>query len=695
MADTAQQTLFEDSDQAAASVLPPAEIRAGIPEWMPEELREKIRARKGEPYFVSFSRPEKKIMRRRKKLPVSEWAERHRHVTMSSITGPWRNEVTPYLAGIMDGIQFASVRVAAVCKCPQSGVTEAVHNFIGAAIDQDPGPVLYVFPDQETAEENSQDRILPMIKTSRRLKGYLSGTRKDESRLRINLAHMPIYLAWASSPSRLGNKPIRYAVADETDKYQTRRTRETGPIQLIDKRLTTYREISKFIKISTPTTEDGIIWQAVKNEAEVCFNYWVRCPECGRYQVMSFDRIKFLEDCRDPKEMLRRELARYECCHCSALWDDHARNRAVALGQWRAQKKEDERGLELHAYLKTHRPRNIAFHLPAWVTRFNSLSYCASVFLETLENDPTREKMKNFKNQICAEAWREVIVEPVASEYKAAICDLPAQIVPEEAIALTAGIDQQKRGFYYLVRAWARDYTSWMIHYGMLSTWEDLEHWLFETTYPVSNSARRMRIMRAAYDTGGGDEWEDTTMTAGAYMWLRKNGTGRGARVWGTKGASWDQPNVIRVSKPFDKLPNGKPIPGGLQILTLDTDQLKDAFFYRLDQARASGTDMPAWLHAATGEDYFAHITAERKELDNKGRMYWKKTRARNDWLDCECLAAAAADPEWPEGGIHLMVPPGQPGAGRPGAGAKTRGDTDRQADGGGGYDLPSWISKY
>ncbi|MFW6284149.1 MAG: terminase gpA endonuclease subunit [Desulfosalsimonas sp.] len=693
------ENLFSDITDTdnAASVLPTGDVIVHFPDWLPEAVRVRVRERnRGRvEYRFRFSRAEKKVMRKRRKIAVSEWAEKHRYLTMSSIPGPWRNEVAPYLAGIMDAAQFPSVRVISVCKCPQSGVTEAIHNYIGWAIDQDPGPVLYTFPDRDTSEENARDRILPMIKSSKRLRSYMSGQRNDESMMRINLAHMPIYLSWASSPARLGNKPIKYAIADETDKYQARSKKETGPIGLIDKRLTTYRDVSKFFKISTPTTEDGIIWRAVMEEAEVVFYRWVKCPLCGRYQRMSFDRIKF-GDCRDAKEMRTRQLAVYECAHCGEHWDDHLRNKAIGLGQWRAGADDEGRAPEMGAYLKAFRPQNIGFHLPAWESKFNSLSECAAAFLETLEDDPHKEKLKNFKNQICAEPWRQVVVEPTENQYRAAVCSLPVQVVPAEAVALTAGIDQQKYGWYFLVRAWARDYTSWMIHYGHLSTWEDLETWLFETSYPVDGSARRMKILRAAYDTGGGagKEWVDQTMTAAAYMWIRKNGVGRGARVWGTKGASWSQANLIKKSAPFDKTPDGKPIPGGLQILTLDTEKFKDAFFYRLEQAKEAAPNMAAWLHSGVGADYFSHITAEHKVENDRGVLQWRKKTSsrRNDWLDCECMAAAAADPEWPEGGIHLVAPVVSPDSYRPRRQKEPERRGQESSFSSGDFQLPGWL---
>lgn len=195
--------------------------------WLPLSLREipgEIR------HHIRISDPECKVWRKRKKIPVSKWCEQHRYLTMSNLPGRWKNDVTPYLADIMDASFFPSVQTVILCKTPQVGGSEAVLNCLAYAVDRDPGPALCVYPDELTGKENCQDRIQPMIKSSPRLRSYMTGHEDDNGMLRINLQHMPIYIAWASSPARLANKPIRYVIFDEIDKpgYITGK-RETDP----------------------------------------------------------------------------------------------------------------------------------------------------------------------------------------------------------------------------------------------------------------------------------------------------------------------------------------------------------------------------------------------------------------------------------------------------------------------------------
>jgi len=635
--------------------------------WLPASLREipgEIRK------TITFSESERKIFRKHKKIPVSRWCEKYRNVTMSVLPGKWKNDVTPYLAGIMDASFFPTVQTVIVCKAPQVGGTEAILNCLGYAIDRDPGPVLCIYPDEITARENNQDRIQPMIKSSPRLRTYMTNQEDDSSMLRINLQHMPIYMAWARSAARLANKPIRYLIFDEVDKYvDTAGKRETDPISLGEARTITYRHNRKVWKISTPTIDTGNIWKALTTEAQVIFDFWVKCPACGREQKMFFGQIKWAHKTEpdqdgkfhseDPATIEAERLAGYECPHCTAIWNDYDRDVAVKRGRWRERLKDEDPGpgLEISEYLKLRRPLKIGFHIPSWISPFVSLSEVAAAFLRGLKD---LNKKKDFYNKHKAEPWKQIIISKDSSQILAARSSLPAQVVPEEAIALTCGIDVQLHGFWFSVRAWAPYMTSWNIHYGFLATWEEVEKLLFETAYPVSGTNQPMRIFRAAIDTGGGKKFEKMTMTEETYFWLIKNRRREGLSLWGTKGGSSPQPGMLKIGAVITATPAGKKLPGGLRILSIDTDKAKDQFHYRLQLAANQETrDMPgaAFLHADTKDDYVSQILAEEKKADDKGNEEWINPHNRpNHLLDAEVLAGVCAEPEFPGGGLRLFA---------------------------------------
>lgn len=587
----------------------------------------------------SFSRAERKIFRKKKPIKVSEWSEKYRVLTMSVLPGVWRNEVTPYLVGIMDAAGRVYVREINICKTPQTGGSEAVHNFVGWCIDRAAGPVLYVYPDEKTAGENSKDRVLPMIQSSPRLRGYFTGLEKDKSSERIKLQHMIVYFGWARSVASIANKPIRYAIADEVDKpgFDAGKT-ETGPLELIDKRLITYREVSKYFKISTPTLESGNIWKALTG-SDVIFDYHVHCPLCGGLQLMDFKGIKWAGGSgADPKQIKNKDLAWYECDQCHSKWNEQIRRRAVQKGVWIARGTK----ISMDTYLDTFRPHSIGFHIPSWISYFVRFGEIVHAFLLGL-SDP--EKHQDFLNSFCALPWKSVVIKQEESEILAHKIDLPAGVVPRDAVALTCGIDVQKVGFWFVVKAWTADRSSHLVQYGYLASWENVENLIFNTQYPVEGQPPGvgMGIWRAAMDTGGGkNKDDDWSKTEEIYEWIRINGRGV---VFGVKGSSRDQVKKV-VPRVIDKMTRGnRVIPGGLVLYFLDTDKFKELFHWQL--GRAAGESQGITLHADTGMDYARQILAEQKTKDKTGKVSWTAIRKDNHLFDCEIYAAAAADPEW------------------------------------------------
>ena len=313
--------------------------------------------------------------------------------------------------------------------------------------------------------------------------------------------------------------------------------------------------------------------------------------------------------------------------------------------------------LDIAEYLKRRRPVKIGFHLPSWLSPFVSLSSPAAAFLRGRSD---MNKFKDVHNKHLAEPWKLTVVSRSAEEILAARCDLPAQNVPQAAIALTCGVDVQQFGYWFIVRAWAADMTSWLIHYGFLATWADVERLLFESSYPVGDTGRSMRIFRACVDTGGSKKFEDMTMTEETYFWLIKNRGRGGCALWGTKGASNAIAGMLSLGSGIVSTPSGKKLPEAIRLLTVDTEKAKDQYHYRLKLATKEDTrDLPgaAFLHADTGKDYVAQILAEEKQKDDKGRESWVNIHSRpNHLLDAEVLAAACVEMEFPGGGLRLLA---------------------------------------
>ncbi len=588
---------------------------------------------------------ERRVLRKRLPPPVSEWCEKHRVVTMGRYPGRWHNFLTPYSAGIMDAAFSPTVETVIVCKSPQTGISEAANNCVAFAADYFPGPALYVYPDEQTARENSRDRIQPMFTSGSRLKGLLTGIEDDFGLLRINLRSMPIYLAWAGSPARLGNKPIRHLVLDEVDKYpEFAGKKEASPIALAEKRTITFRGRRKIFKISTPTVEAGPIWQALTTEAEAVFEYWVSCPECGELQQIFFADIRWPADERDPERLESRDLARWRCHGCRREFDDHGRDLAVRAGGWYAapggrlgeagEKRRRKPGLRLDIYLERRRPKKIAFHLPAWLSHFVSLSECAAAFLKS-RNNPA--KLRDFMNNFEARPW--VIRSAVRREDAILRLrdDRPRGVVPGPVdgrlriVALTAGVDTQDDGFYYEIRAWAPgpELESWQVAAGFVDSKDALLEILFDSDYrdPAGN---RYIVNLAIQDAMG-------HRTAEVYDLTRKHRR----RHLPYQGARSLTAPYTFTQLEFYPASRGRkiPIPGGLRLVRGNSGYFKDLLDAKL---RIAPGDPGAWhLNAETTEEYARQLCAEF--IDEKG-IWQCKPNAANHFWDCAYLNLLAAD---------------------------------------------------
>lgn len=590
-----------------------------------------------------FSKGERKIFERRRPIPVSEWAEKYRVLEMSAIPGRWRNLFTPYLVGIMDAAGKSGVETVIICKSPQTGGSEAGHNLVGWCIDRCPGPVMYVFPDELTARENARDRIIPMLESSPRLRGYMTSLADDAPSLRINLAHMPIYMSWSGSVARLGNKPVRTLILDELDKYKNPKNEATSEV-LAEKRTTTWRDKRHIFKISTPTTESGPIWRAFTEEAQARFDYFVRCQMCGKMQLMNLERIgwpgKDSEKLANPEEIMGRRLAWYACEHCGAIWTDADRDLAVRKGQWR----ERASGLELFSHLELHKPAKIGFHIPAWLSYFVSLSEVAAAILR-YQKSGRIEDQKNLQNQYKAEPWQPETIKRSDASILTLCDDRPAGTVPpaidnEPRIAcLLAGVDTQGindvQGYFpFVIRAfgYGESEESWLVKAGIAANLAELDKILWQTAYKAPDGAE-FPVRACMIDAMG-----NRTREIYAYALAHRG------RVFAWQGKrSMSQPYTTAMQEFFPDAHGRKiRIPGGLNLWKCDTT------FFKSDLARRLSLDPAAkgafHLHSnADGglNEYARQMTAEYWDDE---QMAWvnPKHKANHLW-DCEVMCLALA----------------------------------------------------
>jgi phage terminase large subunit GpA-like protein len=587
-------------------------------------------------------------------ITVSQWAEKHRVLPKQSARpGLWNNRLAPYTVGVMDAFNDPRVERITIMASVQSAKTESAYNMLGYAVSQDPAPALVVMPTDKTLKRVNK-RLQDMITESPELSRYLTGNQDDMQKRLIVLKRMEIHFATAGSKSDLANVEARYILLDEPDRYPLEDDEEGSPIERAEARATTYWN-RKIIETCTPTIPEGHI--NVEFQRSDQRRYWVPCPYCGGYQVLIFRQVKHQGEklmewpphLRDPEYIKRERVARYECLYCLAEIDDADKAGMLARGKWVSEGHAIERDGRMEPLPPTS---HVGFTWNALYSPFRNFSEVAAQFFASKGD---REKMKTFVNLWLAEPWKEIIKPREASAILELKTNRPELVVPDGALALTAGIDNQKRGLWCSIWAWVRLKSGLidqhLIRYGFLADFVQLEVWLFQDVYSTADGQMTYPVWRGGIDTGGGEgEAGDPGMTEQVYQWLRLHGRGR---IFGVKGHARALAGGKKMQESrIDKFPGGRPIPGGLCLYLLDTNALKDAFWSRVETGRVH-------LHSGTDELFAAHLSAEAKERNRQGKLLWmQQGKKPNHLLDTAIYATAMADPEC-GGGVMVLPQPG------------------------------------
>jgi len=572
-----------------------------------------------------FTPGERHIYHRLPKQSPSAWAAEHLIVPDGPSAGSrWRREVTPYTVGIMDAWAEPWVEEVRVCGTPQSGKTMLLYACMGYAIDRRPGPRMLAMPDDPAIAKMLEAKLKPLFRRTAPVRRLLRKFRSGGVFFRDGTA---LHLASAQSPSQRASISIQDLFLDEEDLYKQFAGQGVPVVDLIE-RTRQYRHKRKILRVSKPIGgEDSSIWIAATKQADELRHYEARCPACSAFQRLEEPGLVCTATTTDPQRIKRDGLARYKCAACGYLWTDHMRDVAVSAGRWRAE-------------ASVPRPKTVGFHLPAILSRAVSLSeILAEKTRADASDDPDAKQA--YVNGYWAKPYTPVVEE--TDEQKILTlrdAALPPRVVPPGFIALTAGIDMQKHGFWFLACAWTAALECFILDYGRLTDFGDVYSLVWETLYPQA-SGQPLPLWRAVIDTGGTKTDVDLlTRTEECYQFVRQNG---GGRLFASKGASHQQIVPVKWSV-VDKMPRTHAaIPGGLQLFTLDT-----AHFKGLASARLKPTArQPIILHAEAEATLAQQLSAERLVRGRGGAHTWEQIRKDNHYFDCLCMNFAAVNAAW------------------------------------------------
>jgi hypothetical protein len=563
------------------------------------------------------------------RLTMSQWAEKYRVLSPEATAnhGPWLNAMVPYLPEIMDAVSDRTTQEITVVSPSQAAKTELILNAIGYFIHQEPSPMLCVQPTVETAESFSKDRVAPMIRDCAALNSLVAPARSRESNNTIlskSYAAGQLDMTGANAPSGLAMRPKRVVLLDERDRHP-RSAGTEGDVKAIARaRTRSFQRRRKIVEVSSPTSaEESLIWPSyLEGTQEV---YEVPCADCGHWQTLHFDRLKWQVDAAgkvDPASVA------YECAACEHRMPAREKGALLRAGRWTA--TADARV-----------PHKRSFHIHGLVAAFALWEEVAQEFVTANgQRDPAMraEMLRAFFNTTLGELYRDQTAETVkstllarAKRYDAADDLAPiAWHVPRDAAILTAGVDLQHDRGEIVVRAWGVGETSWLIERTILrgdtsqpEWWARLDDYRTQRRW-THESGAQMAIRSLAIDAGDG------THSKAVYTYCAPR---LAFHVYAIKGSS--NPTAPLVpSKPT------KVKPGRLYILGVNA--IMDRLYRRLAMDEAGPGYL--YLNQYADDDYVTQLLSMRRRVDEKTRKRkWEATPGvRNEVADCEGYAYAA-----------------------------------------------------
>lgn len=571
-------------------------------------------------------------------LTVSQWAAQNRVLSRenSAEAGPWRNERTPYLVEIMDAFTDPKISKISVVASSQVGKSELELNIIGYIIDQDPGSILYIQPTVDDAKKFSRLRIAPMIRDSPTLRQKVADVKSRDSGNTMLQKSFPggmLTIVGSNSASGLASTPAKYVLGDERDRWALSAGTEGDPWGLAEARTTTFYN-AKMVDVSTPTDKETS--PIAKSFDEGTRERWChKCPHCGEYSNIVFDKIKFQFDTVGhgrKKDYVITSIV-YCCPSCGCTSSEEEMRKQPAM--WIAENPT--------AYEKGHR----SFWLNAFSSPWQSWHKVVYSFL-VARKDPQR--LKVVYNTMLGELWEdrgdledEDTMLARREDYGTREDGTPVEL-PEGVLVLTCGVDTQDDRLEYEVVGWGHYGESWGIKKGIImgdpnddAPWERLDD-VIDHVYRWENG-RGLKISMTFVDSGG-------HKTQSVYMHCRAR---LGKRVFAIKGVGGDGvPYTRPPSKVKIVAPGGKTI-GQTWLYALGVDAGKADIMgaLKVQEPGAKYCHFPKSEERGYGLAFFNGILSEKLVLKaERGRTRWAWVKLpgheRNEALDCRNYALAA-----------------------------------------------------
>jgi phage terminase large subunit GpA-like protein len=542
-----------------------------------------------------------------KTTSVVEWAEKN-VVLSERITeqaGLYSTTSYPYVREVLESFIDPKVRNISLCWGSQTSKTTTIYVGVGYCVDQKPSPILMVYPTDSVVKSFSQDRLIPFFSETKCLLDRMPKTSEGKidtdkiSTHRLEFDRCSINLVGGGSRANVRNYPVSILVLDEIDIISESSRREA-----LDR--VKGRRNYKVIQASTPLEETTGIWG--EYNAGDMRKYLMPCPHClnrisfewkvGDKFCIRYDRERgrTAEGYNLPEVMA---TTFYYCQNCDKPINDKQKQTMMAQGEWEPQSTS----IRHHSY-----------HLNSMYSPTLTFS---DIMVKWIQAHDNVDGIRNFVQGWLAQPWKDEILNVSVEKIQELEGDYERGTIKGDIRIMS--VDVQRSHYYYIVRGFDRDGTSYLIDHAMVPTFEDLDT-AFQT----------YKCQYGVIDTGYGDRAQEIY----EQLYLRR-------RNWtGVKGwATMSVPYKVNLIDPFTG--TGKQGKHKIKLIHLDVTVWQGEL-----GARRAGKTKGWKLYKDPDLMYLRQLSAkwQYESVNRKGevKVEWrKKSGAGDHYWDCEtyCLA--------------------------------------------------------
>lgn len=385
--------------------------------------------------------------------------------------GRYNVEENPWVRRIIDAFMDPEVRQITLKKSTQVGGTLLLIAVMLGLSELDPAPSMMVGPDELYCYE-VRDRTYATGEESAAVRDNVPPERLRNGR-EIDLANCRYYLAWAGSAQRLRGRACKRVLRSEIDVYPKQTPRGGDPLKASAERVKRFYQSTIYNESSPDSDESSVdaLYELGTQEQLYC-----PCPHCGHYQVLRFFPFKdgpragcggiagYLDEDGNHLEIEKAIKRVHYVCEHGCKIDQDLKNEMIRRCEWvQPGQKIGKDGKVTGTPTKSQ--RHLSFHVWSIHSSTIGLDDIVSAYIDHRIAGRLRDFFQNwlgrkYLSRRRVAKWHEVGRRLEGSHKRGQ--------VPPQAWFLTAGIDVQEEGCYWVVRGWGDQSTSWLIDWGFV-----------------------------------------------------------------------------------------------------------------------------------------------------------------------------------------------------------------------------------